>query len=152
MTDKLTKGNIGFRYPSTKQRESQTGAMVQLYNDTPEPHVKIQPVNGLEYIFDQDKVGDAGKPEIRSGKAIVKQIYPDIEVALRHKEWPVKEITNGGWALAQDPWNGNWHWLPPRTEGGDHEYRLDTPYTVAMQGLVLDDGSPAPQPGPGLGR
>ena len=147
--NKLTVDNIGFLYPSTRQGEGDAGVIVELISDDIEPHVKLQRLDGP--IYDQAKVGDAGKPQIRKGKAIVKQIYPEIERALQHKEWPVKEVTDGGWALAQDPWNGKWHWLPPRTEAGDLVYSLKAPYKVAMQGLVLEDGRPAPRPGPGLG-
>ena len=92
----------------------------------------------------------AGKPLARTGKAIVKQTNPVIELVLQHKERPVKEITDQGWALAQDPWKRNWHWLPPSTEGCDHLYNLEriknrmvlTPegqYGVTMQGLVLEE-------------
>ena len=150
MADKLTVGNIGYLYRSTRQREHDAGVIVEV---TPgiEAHVKLRRLDGKEAILDQAIVGDVGKPQISRGKAIVKQIYPEIERALQHKEWPVEEVTNGGWALAQDPWNGHWHWLPPKTEGGDLVYSLDAPYKVAMQGLVLDSGRPAPQPGVGLG-
>ena len=104
-----------------------------------EAHVKLRQLDGKEAIFDEAIVGDVGKPQTRKGKAVVKQIYPEIERALQYKEWAVKEVTEGGWALAQDPWNAHWHWLPPRTEGGDHVYNLHAPYKVAMQGLVLEE-------------
>ncbi len=153
MADKLTVGNIGFMYPSTGQQEGQAGVIVKLQPKigAQQGHVTLRRLDETERMFDLDDVGDFGKPQVREGKAIVKQIYPAIERALQHKEWPVKEVTDGGWALAQDPWNGNWHWLPPRTEAGDLVYSLKAPYKVAMQGLVLEDGQPAPQPGPGLG-
>ena len=111
-----------------------------------EAHVKIRRLDGTAYIADQNRVGDAGKPLARTGKAIVKQTNPVIELVLQHKEWPVKEITDQGWALAQDPWQGKWHWLPPCTEGGDHLYNLERTenetegqYRVTMQGLVLEE-------------
>ncbi len=132
--NKLTVNNIGYLYPSTRQREGDAGVVVRLYPDAIEPHVKLKP---LEPIFDQAKVGDAGKPQTRKGTAIVKQIFPEIERALQHQEWPVREVTDGGWALAQDPWYGRWHWLPSRTERGDHLYAMDG-YKVAMQGLTLE--------------
>ena len=143
--NKLTVGNIGYRYPSTRQREHDSGIMVEMIPGT-EAHVKIRRLDGTAYIADQNRVGDAGKPLARTGKAIVKQTNPVIELALQHKEWPVKEITDQGWALAQDPWKGKWHWLPPRTEGGDHLYNLERTenetegqYRVTMQGLVLEE-------------
>jgi len=154
MADKLTIGDIGMLYPGTRQAEGQAGVIIGLYPKVgaEEAHVKLRRLDDTERIFDQVKVGDVGMPQLRKGIAIVKQISPKIERDLQHKEWPVKEITDGGWALAQDPWHGHWHWLPPRTGGGDLVYSLKAPFRVTMQGLVLDDGSPAPQPGPGLGR
>ncbi len=99
--------------------------IVELIPDDLEPHVKLKRPDGSEPIFDQAKVGDAGKPQIRKGKAIVKQLFPEIERALQHQEWLVREVTDGGWVLAQDPWYGRWHWLPSQTEGGDHLYAMD---------------------------
>ena len=101
--NKLTVDNIGFLYPSTRQGEGDAGVIVELIPDI-EPHVKLKRLDGSEPIFDQAKVGDAGKPQIRKGKAIVKQVFPEIERALQHQEWPVREVTDEGWALAQDPW------------------------------------------------
>ena len=73
--------------------------------------------------------------------AIVKQLYPEVAAADAHREWPVKQVTSAGWALAQDPWFGRWHWLPSRTEGGDHVYSfISSAHKVALQGLRLEGG------------
>ena len=138
---KLTLGNIGFQYPSTRQREGGSGIIMELVPGH-EPHAKIQRLDGTSYIRDYNDIGDAGSPTPCQGMAIVKQLYPEVAVADAHQEWPVKQVTAAGWALAQDPWFGRWHWLPLRTEGGDHVYSCTSSvHEVALQGLVLEDRS-----------
>ena len=137
---KLTLGDIGFVYPSTSQREGGSGIIVEL---TPghEAHAKLQLLDGTSCIRDYNVIGDAGHPTRCQGIAIVKQVYPEVAAADAHREWPVKEVTSAGWALAHDPWFERWHWLPLRTEGGDHVYSFTSSAPkVALQGLRLAGG------------
>jgi hypothetical protein len=147
---KLTRGNLGFRYTGTWQREEEVGVIIELIPG-PEPHVKLELPDGTAYIYDYADIGDAGRPVPCQASAIVKQLSPGVEVNHAHREWPVKAMTEGGWALAQDPWAGRWHWLPPRTAGRDHIYCFDVApltkcqcgnphlqhYQVAMQSRLL---------------
>ena len=138
---KLTLGHIGFVYPSTQQQGGGAGIIIELVPGL-ETQAKSKLLDGNTRIHDYKSVGDAGEPKPCQGNAIVKQLRPEVAAADAHPDWPVKEVTSDGWALAQDPWIGRWHWLPARTEGGDHIYSFnaDRSYQVAMQGLVLDGG------------
>ncbi len=138
---KLTLGDVGFVYPSTKQREGDSGIIVELTSGY-EPHAKLRLLDGTSCIRDYNVIGDAGSPTPCQGKAIVKQRYPVVAAADAHREWPVKEVTSAGWALVQDPWAERWHWLPLRSERGDHPYSLiSSRHEVALQGLRLEGGS-----------
>ena len=137
---KLTRGDIGFVYPSTRQREGGSGILIELVPGH-EPHAKLQLLDGTSCIRDYNAIGDAGSPTPCQGMAIVKQLYPEVAAADAHQEWPVKEVTSAGWALAQDPWFERWHWIPLRTERGDHVYSFNSSvHEVALQGLVLEGG------------
>ena len=137
---KLALGHVGFVYPSTQQKEGDAGIIIELVPGL-ETHAKFQLLDGNTRIRDYKSVGDAGEPKPCQGKAVVKQLRPEVAAADAHQEWPVKEYTSRGFALAQDPWCGRWHWLPLRTEGGDHAYSFkDAPYRVAMQGLIDGEG------------
>lgn len=137
---KLTLGDIGFVYPSTRQREGNSGIIIELTLGH-EPHAKLQLLDGTSCIRDYSVIGDAGSPTPCQGMAIVKQLYPKVAAADAHQEWPVKQVISAGWALAQDPWVGHWHWLPSRTERGDHVYSFTSSvHEVALQGLRLEGG------------
>ena len=44
--NKLTVDNIGYLYPSTRQGEGHSGAIVELIPDDLEPHVKLKRPDG----------------------------------------------------------------------------------------------------------
>jgi len=148
---KLTLGHVGFKYPRTRQSEGLAGIIVAVIpgQKHDEPHLKLELPDGTTHIFDYSMVGDADKRTPCETVAIVKQLFP-IGVKLQgdsratihvHREWRVKEVTSDGWALAQDPWAGRWHWLPSRTAGGDHVYSFivgphGQSYEVTMEALV----------------
>ena len=137
---KLTLGDVGFVYPSTRQREATAGVIIALTAGH-EAHAKLQLLDGTSCIRDYNAIGDAGYATPCRGMAIVKQLYPEVAAADAHREWPVEQVTSAGWALARDPWFGRWHWPPLRTEGGDHVYCFTSSvHEVALQGLALAGG------------
>ena len=76
--DKLTIGDIAYRYPSTDLKEGNVGVVKEIHHNGggDAPHIELAFLDGKTAIFDYDEVGGVGPArDFNGGRAIVKILF-----------------------------------------------------------------------------
>ena len=160
--DKLTIGDIAYRYPSTDLKEGNVGVVKESHHNGggDAPHIELAFLDGKTAIFDYDEVGGVGPArDFNGGRAIVKILFdpafhrdsshsrgkPPKE--LQHKAWPILKVA--GWqdetndqrfALVRDEFSDRLHWL---TKGSEYTFVVSEnkdplAHTVILEGIPVD--------------
>ena len=160
--DKLTIGDIAYRYPSTDLKEGNVGVVKEIHHNGggDAPHIELAFLDGKTAIFDYNEVGGVGPArDFNGGPAIVKILFDPVFYRdsshsrgkppreLQHKEWPILKVA--GWqderndlrfALIRDEFSHRLHWL---AKGSEYTFVVSEnkdplAHRVILEGIPVD--------------